>query len=270
MKKGAVIFSVFAVSIILSAFMVSAQGLSEPIQKIGEIITSLYDGAIMPLAKFLIGTQNAQGEGAAQTFFSMILLLVLLVSLIWVISERIPLLKDSGWLQFIISFGISLIAIRFISTSPEWFKMILLPNQVLGIALLSLLPLVIFFFFVEDIGQGKPTLRKIMWMLAGVIFLVLYLLRWEELKSGGFNPSTVYLIAFVLCFFLLLFDGTITKAWNKGKAEANMAGAHKRLSYRLLEDMKRIDELYSSGSIDKAEYEAERKNIEQRYANLRA
>lgn len=233
MKKSVVLILGLLISSVILSSLVLAQnsGMSGAVNSIGDIVKSIYNAAIEPLAKFLIGTDSA---GDATKFFTLILFFVLLVSLLWEITEKVPFIGQNNWVQFIVSFGIAAISVRFLgqSGSASWFETILLPNQALGLALLCLLPLVIYFFFVMDVGVKSPTLAKILWIFAAVLFAILYLTRVEEIgrtAAGKFNPANIYLIAALVSFAFLLFDGTIRKWWRQiqiertGKASASEA-----------------------------------------------
>lgn len=275
-EKRITLLSLSIIFLITSFSLVSAQtpetSFSKPVENLGELVTAIYNSGIQPLAKFLIGGEAA---GDQQTFFALILLFVLLVSFLWLITNRVPIISENTWLQFVVSFAISLISIRFIAEAENtaWFKTILIPNQALGIVLLSLLPLIIYFFFVEDIGSGRPVLRKIMWVFAAVVFLALYLTRYADLASSKgaevFNPANIYLLTFVLCFGLLLLDGTIAKAWHKGRAEAAGARAGRQFEEHILEQISRVKKLFSEGAMTEKDYEQRMKELQKRYAKLK-
>ncbi len=217
MKKGVKIFGLMFLSLILlSSFVIAADaGVGGMVESLGKIVESIYQKGVEPLAKFMIGTESAYDPAL---FFSLIVILVLLVSVIWEITDRIPVIGNNNWVQFIVSFGISLISVRFLGASANsgWLEVVLLPNQALGIALMSMIPLVVYFFFVLDVGEKSKTLAKILWIFAAILFAVLYLIRADTLSgAGSFNPATVYLLAAVASIALLFFDGTIRRLRKK-------------------------------------------------------
>ena len=173
--------------------------------------------------------------------------LILLFSVLWVILDKVPVIGDNNFVQLIISLGISLITIRFLAGNPAWYETILLPNTALGVTILAIVPLIVYFFFVQDVGDGKPTLRKILWIVAAVIFFFLYVVRVEKIKEtvqSGFNPAHVFLFSIIACIVFLVMDGTIKKAWNKIKAEktASMIGREQILHIK--ETMERVKKAY--------------------------
>ena len=257
MKSKVILVFIF-VFLIISP-LISAQSLDEPIRALGSLISSIYNEGIEPLAKYIIGEEASQDS---RLFFSLILIFIMLLSLIWIITDRIPLLGDNSWLQFIISFSITTISVRFMASNLAWFETILLPNQALGITLVTMLPLIIYFFFVQDVGKNKPTLRKIMWIFAAVFFFVLYCVRYNDLSKGSFNPAWVYLIGAGACILFLILDGTIRRAILKIKNQ-NIIGRRRQESLiRLRERLAQLDERLAERTITPQEYDEQRREIE--------
>ena len=280
MNKKTGIFIICIFYILAISFLVSAQSsaVDNLLQGTSKIIESIYKEGITPMAAFLIGGNASQEP---KNFFSLILLFVLLFSVLWEIAERIPLLNNNSWVQFIVSLAISVISVRFIAegNNSAWFHSILLPNQVLGIAILSLLPLIFYVVFVQDIGQGRPTLRKILYIFAGVLFLFLYFARYSELSGGGGwfeNPADIYFFAALLSFSLLLLDGTIARYWHQGIANAALSAGHSRLARMIEREIAQLDDDWANGRIvnargqpDVRKYRQERDALMQRLLQLR-
>ena len=259
MRGKAIVIFIFA--LLIFSFLVSAQGLDEPIKALGDLISSIYNKGIEPLAKYIIGGEASQDS---KIFFSLILVFVMLLSLIWIITDRVPLLNENGWLQFIVSFTIATLSVRFMASNLAWFETVLLPNQALGVTLVTMLPLVIYFFFVQDIGEGKPTLRKIMWVFAAVFFFTIYLVRYPDLSKygGSFNPAWVYLIGTGICVLLLAFDGTIRRTLRKIKEQNIIAKKRHESLIALREKLTDLDKKLREEIITVEEYEKRRKEIE--------
>jgi len=231
-KKSVAIISVILAGIILSSFMVSAAedaGMSALINQISGLVESIYNSALQPLAGFLIGSASKDAEN----FFMLMIMLVILLSLLYEITGRVPIFNSNAWIQFIISLGVSLISIRFLATQAgkAWFEAILLPNRVLGITLLCIIPLVIFWFFVMDVGSKSKTLAKILWIFSAIVFASLYLTRVDEIQTaagaGKFNPAIIYLLTAVASIIFLLFDGTFRSIFARIRGEKLMSAAKK-------------------------------------------
>jgi len=258
MKSKVILVFIF-VFLIISP-LISAQSLDEPIRALGSLISSIYNEGIEPLAKYIIGEEASQDS---RLFFSLILIFIMLLSLIWIITDRIPLLGDNSWLQFIISFSITTISVRFMASNLAWFETILLPNQALGITLVTMLPLIIYFFFVQDVGKNKPTLRKIMWIFAAVFFFVLYCVRYNDLSKGSFNPAWVYLIGAGACILFLILDGTIRRAIWKIKDQGIIAKQRHERLIELRKKLTQLDKDLADENITRKEYDDKVKRIKE-------
>lgn len=285
MNKKRVFIFASVIIIILSLNLISAQssfgGIDEIIKTTGSTLETVYNSIVTPLAKFLIGGDAASGENGSKNFFTLVLFLVLLFSVLWEVTERIPILNNNGWIQFIVSLVISVITVRFLGEAGNlvWFQTILLPNQALGILLLCMLPLIFWVVFIQDIGANRPVLRKVLYVASGVLFLTLYLVRYSELSnnaSGFSNPANIYFYAALLSFILLLLDGTITRVWHRSWAESAQASGHRRLARMLEREIAELEEDWAQGRIvdarqnpDRARYNRERDSLMQRLLHLR-
>lgn len=270
-KAGVLILGLLISSVILTSLVLAEDtGMSGVINSIGDIVKSIYSAGVEPLAKWLIGSEAA---GDATNFFTLLLMLVLLVSVLWEITERVPMIGSNSWVQFVVSFAVALIAVRFLgqSSNAAWFQTVLMPNQVLGIALLCIIPFVIYFFFVMDVGKSSPTLSKILWIFAAVVFAVLYFTRASEIGASakGFNPANIYLITAVVSVIFMIIDDTLRKWWNRVRAETDLSGSKKVMSRHLLREINQLDEDWSKGIIkDKKAYDKERNDLMKRYEKL--
>lgn len=273
MKKNVYFILAGFFSLLLIMNLVSA-ATSDMMTNLGDGVKTAYDSVVMPIAKWIIGEQAAENP---ENFFTLILLFILLISVLWAVTTRIPLLGEYTWVQFIISFAVSVISIRFLglTENTEWFKAILLPNHVLGVAILCVLPLVVYVFFVESVGEGKPILRKVLFLLGAVVFIMIYLTRYDEfskMDTGGFllNPVNIYLYATLASLVLLFADGTISGLWHKAKTESYLAEGKNKIARQLLKDLSDLDEAYAAGRIDRAGYKKESDELKKRYEHLKA
>jgi len=239
MKKSVVLILGLLISSVFLSGLVLAQGMEGVVTSIGDIVKSIYNVGVEPLAKFMIGSESA---GDAKNFFTLLIMLILLVSVLWEITERVPMIGSNSWVQFIVSFGIGLISVRFLgeTANSAWFKTVLLPNQVLGVTLLCVIPLIIYFFFVMDIRAKSPTLAKILWVFGAVVFAALYFTRAGEL--GG--PGSIYLITAIVCIALLLFDNTIGRWMHKIDVEKSQFLIKSRNVRELQTELRQIEEAY--------------------------
>jgi len=272
MKKSALlILGLLVSSVILSSLVYAADaGTNNIVTSIGGIVESVYQSGVEPLAGFLIGKTSA---GNATKFFTLILILVLLVSVFWEITERVPFIGNNSWVQFIVSFSIALISVRFLGEAGNsaWFETILLPNQALGIALMCLFPFIIYFFFVMDVGTSSPTLAKILWIFASVLFAILYFSRVDEIgaQAGGkFNPANVYLLAAFFSLLFLFADGTIRRYAKKIEIEKTGKTSNDEAMLELRRRLNQLDRDLSNGAISPDEHRKYTKKLKDKLMYL--
>jgi len=196
-------FLAFVVLSVMTAGIVSAQsGIVQQIQDIG--------GGLLDVFRPLFGALLGDVPGG-DLLFAKVLLLTIILAIVWVILERFDVLSDRPFVITVIALAVSVLGVRFIGDA-EVVRGIILPFSGLAIAISVLLPLAIYFYFVERI---IPTsfIRKIAWIVAAVVFAGLWVSRLDELG----DVSWWYGIAVAACILFLFIDGTIQKAFRKAK-----------------------------------------------------
>jgi len=198
-KKDFLILSILSFLFVIP--LVSAQFfLSSPSQFINEAITGITD-VFRPVLMTLFG--NFGGE---DFLFAKFLLGILLFVVINAVVRKIHVFKRQRGVAVIVALVISLLAIRFIDEN-DLVNGILLPYGTLGVAITTLLPFVIFFYFLHD-SQIGPFGRRAGWFVFGVIFLVL----WSS-KYGEISPISNQIYGWTLIGVLLalIFDKGVHK-----------------------------------------------------------
>ncbi|OGJ19049.1 hypothetical protein A3K73_04490 [Candidatus Pacearchaeota archaeon RBG_13_36_9] len=180
----------------LLSSVVSAQYYGIDLKQGAEQITQWIQDMFGPLFSVLLNVSSPE------FVFAKVLLAVLLLIIIYIILDRSDLFGGYKTLVIIISVIVSLIAVRYL---PEetFIQFILLPYGVLGVSLLSFLPLLIYFFFVENIHDD--IMRKIAWGLYAAIFIGLCITRLSDLGDVAY----IYLLAAILAILFMIFDKTI-------------------------------------------------------------
>jgi hypothetical protein len=197
MKKG--IFIALAIGLFSFSF-VSAFDLGDNLEKGSEQIVDAVEGLVGPFASVFLG-------GGGDLLFERILFFAIVFSIVYVIlSTRIPLFQGQPAIVWIVTIAVSLLSTRFL-TDTQIIMTIILPHSVLGITLSAIIPLIIFFFFVESFSQSA-ILRKTLWIFFLIVFVGLWASRYDEL--GDF--SWIYMMTGIAAFLLFLFDGTIRRA----------------------------------------------------------
>lgn len=243
MKK----FGVFVfLSLLLVSSFVSFASAQEILRPVADAADSFYSTVVEPFAKFLLGKNGAE---SAEIFFAKILIFLLLASMVWYAADSFP--PTQGKRALLVAVIISALSVRFLSAT--WVETIALPYTAFGIAVSALIPLILFFFFVETGLQGQPVLRKICWIFAAVIFVGLFLYRYDAPFVGsndkGIEPGHMYLIASLLSLGLLFWDKTIQRAFIKGKYERMNEIRGIRTRSDLIEEYEKVRERMAKGSI---------------------
>ena len=181
--------------------LINAQ--SREFQIASESIKKVLDssiGLLTPFFEFVIGDYST-----TEFFFAKVLMLILLFMIINVILKKTPF-GEKGQISLLISAVISILAIRFISEN-ELFNGILLPYGTLGVAITTLIPFIIFFYFLHETNIG-PIGRRIGWIFFIIIFLALWALKYSDLSS---TSNLIYFWTLVATIIILIFDKQLHK-----------------------------------------------------------
>lgn len=177
---------------ILSLSFVSAADLSYITDRAIEGIKAVW----VPVFSAMFGTYQTD-----EFLFTKILLFVLLFLGVRAGVKATPALGEKDSISNIISLVVALIAIRFLSEN-DIVRGLLLPYQVLGVAILVGLVFVLYFFFVEKTVKGGGA-RKFMWFLFVIIMAILWFSQRDKL-SGITNY--IYWGALALGIIMFFFD----------------------------------------------------------------
>lgn len=253
-KKRIVMF--LGLFLIMSLFLiglVSAQSSNNIVRGIQNLVTQGYN-LIKPLIEALLGSTST-----SELFLAKFILAVILFAFVWTVLDKVDFFSSNTWVLVIISIAVPVLGIRFLS--EEWVQTILLPYSTIGVVMTALVPLIIYFIFVEQAISSR-TLRKIAWIFAAVVFIGLYFTRLDELK----DIVWVYPVVAIVCIFFLFFDKTIQRAYNKVKSE-NMHSLHQsRLKTQLIKEDQQLDEDFYSGKYAgrEADYKRLKKDLKNR------
>lgn len=196
--------------------------------------------------RFIIGDFSSGAAGESELFFIKLLVFILLVGLVMYGLKRVPGLGDRRGVVVLLSVVVSLISIRYITT-PQLVDFIWLPYGVLGIFLVSALPFLIGFFFIESFPSMMT--RKILWSVYVIIFAGLAWMRWSSLEIIGFgatgrwyeNLGMIYLLTAVISLLMMLFDKEVRSVVHRAKYAEFKDRANKKAA--LGKDIE-IEELY--------------------------
>jgi hypothetical protein len=212
MKKGSV-FLLLAMVVMIP--FVSAG----PIEIVTDVVTSTINAALAvfgPIFDKIMGDNNAQGD----VVFAKFLFLILLTVIINLVLQRIPIFKGRAGLGLIIALIVSILAVRFMTTSNV-LQGVLLPYGALGIAITMGLPFILFFYFIHTMGV-TGFMRRLLWIFYAVIFLVLWAYRYSDIDDVS---NTIFTLIFIAISIAFIFDKSIKRYFGTheiGKFKANM------------------------------------------------
>jgi hypothetical protein len=221
MKKGKS-KSVFGIFLVLSLIsFVSAQFFQNLDYQVENIIYDVIS-ILRPIFEVILGDYSG-----SEFFLVKVLLLLMLFIMINFVLRKVEFTKDMGPASSVIALIVSILAVRFMPDN-QIFAGILLPYNVLGVALTSILPFLIFFYFVHSTNMTGAG-RRISWAIFGIIFVALYFTR------SDISPvvNYIYLGIIGMVVLAILFDRGIQRYFSshelnvflnkqKGKAVASL------------------------------------------------
>jgi len=198
-KRWIALISLVFVLIVIAGFsaLVSAQysNLGSELARGSEMLMDLIKSVFGPFFGAFFG-------GTGEFLFEKVLFFFIILSLTYVSLLKIPMFRDNLAIMWIVTFAVALLATRFL-TEVAWIKTILLSYSVLGIALTSFIPFIVFFLFIESFESS--VLRRIAWIFVGAVFIGLWIARYNELGA----PSWIYFAAAVAALIFFLLSKTI-------------------------------------------------------------
>ncbi|MEK6893756.1 MAG: hypothetical protein AABX07_06165 [Nanoarchaeota archaeon] len=177
----------------VSAF--DASSVSNAITNGIEVFKAFYS----PFFEAIIGTPIT-----SEFFLAKVLILVLLFVVIRAIATTIPAFKDNKTVIFIIALVISVFAVRFISEN-QLINGILLPYGTLGITLITIIPFLVFFYFIHKSIESSAG-RRLCWALYIAILTILLFNQKDSISSVG---GWIYVAVIAIIVLAFLFDRQI-------------------------------------------------------------
>lgn len=220
-----IVYIIFA--LFLASFAVAGDTIGQSIGSGVKNVLSIIENTLGPIFVAILG-------GTETMLFERILILAILMSIVYLVASNTSALggdtEDNKYVIWTVTITVSVLATRFLADT-KLLKTIILPYSVLGVTLSSIIPFILFWFFIEKFENS--IVRKIGWIFFTVIFIGLWAARSEEL--GGL--AWIYLITAILSFFFLLFDGTIRdlmvkaerRAWELQTKESHLAKLREEL-----------------------------------------
>ncbi len=211
---------------------------------------------LTPIFEALLGT------GSGEYFFAKVLLFLLLFFVIFTVVGKIPNLGDNAAVVFIIATVVSILSIRYL---PEdtFILALMLPYSTMGMAIAVFLPFLIYFFFVHTSVPGTFG-RRIAWIVFGIVFLFLWIVRGAELGSANW----VYAAGVGAVFISFLFDSSVHRYFQYAGLSRAVSKEKERIRRDIKREMFQLAEDWKRGIISKSEYNSAVKDLKRKYKSL--
>jgi hypothetical protein len=152
------------------------------------------------------------GTAPSEYLFAKVLLLIIIFSIVYLVLGKIDFFEDSP-LRWIVATVIGLLSIRYLG---EGVLQGLTTNySVLGILLLTLVPFVIYLYFLYTVFADFPLLRRLGWALFAAVYIGLWAnasaLSLSPGEGDGFSLGSGYGFTALLAIILIFLDGWVHK-----------------------------------------------------------
>lgn len=146
-----------------------------------------------PLFEAILGVSQFD-----QYFFARVLFLIVTYVVVSMILETVDLFKGKPGVIFIVSAVVSILGARYIA-SMDLIENILLPYGAVTIAIATILPFIIIFFFIHrTINNGAG--RMLAWIFFALIFIGLWLTRRAYTEYDWIYNLGIWVILAVIIF----------------------------------------------------------------------
>lgn len=169
---------------------------------IEQVVRSTIDSIVVytsPVFEAVLGEYST-----SEFFFVKCLFLILLFVVIRGAMKAVPKLGENKGASIVVALIISIISVRYISET-QVISGILLPYGALGIALTTILPFFVFFYFIHSAGMGGLG-RRLCWILFGIVFVALFVSRYPDLPTLG---KQIYIASMILMALVFFFDKAV-------------------------------------------------------------
>lgn len=205
MKKRVLILGLFF-TLLLGSMFVTAQ--ESPAVLPGPI-------SINQVQDFLSNVLNNQQAGPE--LFTRLLIVLLLTAVLYKPAVKLVPDGETSNIPIFLSLIVAILGVRFL-TGPEVIGL-MLPFGALGIALTTIIPIVLFGAIMTTSSGINEGIARLGWLLMGVSFIVLWLTRFDVVGTIAW----IYLWSGLICIFMLFYEKTVrmyalrSKAKGKGR-----------------------------------------------------
>jgi hypothetical protein len=212
----------FLMSVLLLSSFVSAFDLP-PVGKFVKKVVDSVSEVLSPVLEPVLGT------APSEYLFAKVLLLIILFSVVYLVLGKIDFFEDSPF-QWIVALVVGLLGIRYLS--KEVLQGLTTNYSVLGILLLTLVPFIIYLYFLYTVFEDFPLLRRFGWALFAAVYIGLWASasgpRLSPGDGGSFSLGTAYGLTVLAAIILIFIDGWVHKQFTWAR-HAKSDGFDKRV-----------------------------------------
>jgi hypothetical protein len=239
-------------------------------------VDSFVTDYVNPVLKYLIGdVTSSYGADAGAYLLVKLLFLIIILSLVYYSVKQIPNIGENAGLKWLISIVVSILAIRYIS-SKQVLEFMWFPTGAMGIVLVTLIPFIIFFFFIESFNStGSFVIRRVGWVTFAVVYIMLANMRWAALAVRGEplfgfinNLGWFYLIIAILSFIVMLFDPKVRVWFLRAKSATARRAV---IEVEISKHQQKIDELQIAlrgAEVDSGSYKSLERQIKEQEKHI--
>ncbi len=191
--------------VILLSSLVAANGGAGLAADISTVIDK-FVSAVEPVASAVLGATPT-----GQYLFAKVLFLIIILAVVFTALNRIDFFNENTWVLWLISIAASILATRWLTTEAI-IATIILPYSTLGVAISAGLPFILYFLVVNVGFARQPAIvRRIAWIFFAVIFIGLWITRYDSLQEAIW----IYPITALVAFIMAVMDGTVHRFFVK-------------------------------------------------------
>ena len=255
-KKTGIFLTLLLVISMINFVSSDSNAFEKSAETIKEVLEATL-GLLSPFFEKLIGDYSS-----SEFFFSKILLLILLILVIKAVLEKTPFGEDSR-IRMVLSIVISILAIRFINEN-DFFEAIFIQYGALGISITTIVPMVIFFYFIHN-TRIKTFGRKVFWAIYGITIIAIWISKFNEINEVA---NWIYGLTIFAVIILIFADKQIHSYLGLSELKSFQRRDTNKHIRKLKRDIHDLGEDYERGIIENKEYKKNREDLEKMIKQL--
>jgi hypothetical protein len=253
MKKGIFIALLFAflvsIDFVSAAFLPSVRFIS---QDLVYTVTDFFQPILYALF----------GGFATAYIFETLLLFIIILCLVYLALGKVELIASQKSIRWTITIVVALLSVRF--WDYEWLITVFNTYKMLGIVLTSILPFIIYFYFLYNVAGDHGIIRKMGWLL----WIVVYIGLWSSSYVTD-DTSMIYFWTFIVGAVCLIGDTTINRRLRLMHIVKNDENFKEREVSRLRHEIHQINQQIAAGTIDPKFARSQIKELESHIKEIR-